>query len=68
MPGFTNYTVSLPQEAQEPESRKHYIEKMDFNSVQKIEVTMPDTPKEIAEIMEKLKQKMEENKNIPPTE
>jgi hypothetical protein len=65
MPGFTNYTVSLPQEAQEPESRKHYIENIDFFSVQSINVTMPETPKEISEILDKLKQKMEENKTPP---
>jgi hypothetical protein len=66
MPGFSNYTTSLPQEAQEPESRKHYIENLEFNSVQKVEVTMPETPKEISDILEKIAQKMEEQKQNPP--
>jgi hypothetical protein len=68
MPGFSNYSMSLPQEAIEPESRKHYIENLDFNSVQKIDVTMPDTPKEVAEILDKVKQRIEEAKNTPPKE
>jgi len=68
MPGFTNYSMSLPQEAIEPESRKHYIENLDFNSVQKIDVTMPDTPKEVEEILDKVKQRIEEAKNTPPKE
>jgi hypothetical protein len=34
--------------------------------VQKVEVTMPETPKEISDILEKIAQKMEENKQNPP--
>ena len=63
MPGFSNYTLSLPQEAQEPESRKHYIENLAFNSIQNVEVTMPETQKEISDILDKMKEKMDEIKN-----
>jgi hypothetical protein len=68
MPGFSNYNMSLPQEAEEPQSRKHYIENLEFNSIQKVDVTMPETPKEISEILEKIKESAEQRKNNPPTE
>ena len=45
------------------------LELNEFNSVQNVEVTMPDTPKEISDILDKIKQKMEETKNSqPPSE
>jgi hypothetical protein len=41
MPGFTNYTPSLPDEANEPITRKYYIENIDFNEVLKTPVSLP---------------------------
>lgn len=40
MPGFTNYVVSTPDEAEEPVTRKYYIENIDYKEVQKVEVTI----------------------------
>lgn len=39
MPGFSNYKQSNPDEANEPITRKYYIENMEFTDIQKIEVT-----------------------------
>lgn len=39
MPGFSNYKQSNPDEANEPITRKFYIENMDFTDVQEVEVT-----------------------------
>ena len=38
MPGFTNYIVSAPDEADEPVTRKYYIENIDYDSLQDVEV------------------------------
>lgn len=42
MPGFTNYQPSKPDEAQEPVTRRHYIENIDYNEVIKITVSLPE--------------------------
>ena len=42
MPGFTNYKPSEPDEAEEPITRKHYIENIDYNEITKVEVSLPD--------------------------
>ena len=40
MPGFTDYKPSEPDEAEEPITRKYYIENMDYEEIQKIPVTI----------------------------
>jgi len=42
MPGFTNYQHSAPDEANEPITRRYYIENMDFNEVLKTPITTPE--------------------------
>ena len=42
MPGFTNYKPSEPDEAEEPITRKHYIENIEYNEITKVEVSLPD--------------------------
>ena len=44
MPGFINYEHSEPDEANEPVTRRYYIEEMTDEEVTKIEVTVPDPP------------------------
>ena len=39
MPGFTDYKPSDPNEAEEPITRKYFIENIDYEEVQKIPVT-----------------------------
>jgi len=40
MPGFTNYIVSTPDEADEPITRKYYIENVDYEVIEKIPVKL----------------------------
>ena len=40
MPGFTDYKPSEPDEAEEPITRKYYIENMNYEEIQKIPVTI----------------------------
>jgi len=40
MPGFTNYIVSTPDEAEEPVTRKHYIENIDYGNIQELSVVV----------------------------
>lgn len=40
MPGFTNYTISVSDEAEEPVTRKYYIENINYNEVQDLDVTI----------------------------
>jgi len=44
MPGFTNYESSEPDEAEEPITRRYYIEQMTEEQVKAIEVNTPDPP------------------------
>ena len=44
MPGFTNYIVSTPDEAEEPVTRKYYIENMDYEDVKRVPVTIGEKP------------------------
>lgn len=44
MPGFSNYEQSKPDEAQQPVTRRHYIENIDFNKVVNIPVSLPPLP------------------------
>lgn len=71
MPGFSNYKTSEPKEAEEPQSRKHYIENIDFKSLSKVDVTLPEPPPEVVEIMKKLEEmkikKLEDLRNNRPT-
>jgi len=38
MPGFSNYGISTPDEAEEPVTRKYYIENIDYKEIQKMPV------------------------------
>lgn len=40
MPGFTNYTVSTSDEAEEPVTRKYYIENIDYETIKNIDVVI----------------------------
>jgi hypothetical protein len=40
MPGFTNYIVSTPDEAEEPVTRKYYIENIDYSSIENLDVVI----------------------------
>lgn len=42
MPGFTNYQPSKPDEANEPITRRYYIENMDYGLVASVPVTLPE--------------------------
>lgn len=42
MPGFTNYKPSNPDEANEPISRKYYIENIDYSQIVNISVSIPE--------------------------
>lgn len=42
MPGFTNYTPSKPDEANEPITRKYFIENIDYSEIAKIPVSLPE--------------------------
>ncbi len=49
MPGFINYEESEPDEANDPITRKYYIEQMTDDQVSKIVVNIPDPPEPKAE-------------------
>ena len=49
MPGFTDYSASDPDEAEEPVTRKYYIENVDYSVVDKMPVTTPEEPPKIDE-------------------
>lgn len=55
MPGFTDYIVSSPDEAEEPVTRKYYIENIEYEEVQKVSVVIGEEPenKEIPEELPK---------------
>ena len=42
MPGFTNYEQSKPDEANDPVTRRYYIENIDYNKVMEIPVSLPE--------------------------
>ena len=44
MPGFTNYEESKPDESEEPVTRRYYIEQMDSERVQEIDVQLHEVP------------------------
>jgi len=44
MPGFTNYEESEPDEAEEPVTRRYYIEQMDIEEISNTKVTLHNTP------------------------
>jgi hypothetical protein len=44
MPGFANYVVSDPDEAEEPVTRKYYIENLEYEVVQKVPVRIGEQP------------------------
>jgi len=45
MPGFSNYKESAPEESVAPVTRRAYIEKMKFEELNSVSVTMPEDPK-----------------------
>ena len=52
MPGFTDYTVSTSDEAEEPVTRKYYIENVDYDTIQNLDVVVGEqeqTPEEETE-------------------
>ena len=44
MPGFTNYEESEPDEAEEPVTRRYYIEQMDIEEIANTKVTLHNPP------------------------
>ena len=52
MPGFTNYLVSSSDEADEPVTRKYYIENVDYGEVQKVSVVIGEEPENPDENLE----------------
>ena len=44
MPGFTNYVTSAPDEANEPITRRYYVENLNFNDILKVKVTVFGAP------------------------
>jgi hypothetical protein len=44
MPGFTNYEESEPAEAEEPVTRRYYIEQMDITDISDTKVTLHNAP------------------------
>jgi hypothetical protein len=53
MPGFTNYQVSKPDEGVPPVTRRWYVEQMNYQDIDKVQVTTHEPP---------LKQPTTENK------
>ena len=49
MPGFTNYVISTPDEAEEPVTRKYYIENLDYELVQKVSVKIGEQEEQTEE-------------------
>jgi hypothetical protein len=54
MPGFTNYQPSTPDEEVEPVTRRYYIENINYDDLQKVSVTTPETPPNIKEMLDKV--------------
>ena len=54
MPGFTNYQPSTPDEAVEPVTRRYYIENIEYEDLQRVSVTTPETPPNIQEMLDKV--------------
>ena len=54
MPGFTNYSPSIPEEWKNPISRKKYIESMRTKDVSKVDITINDIPVSVLEILKQL--------------
>ena len=44
MPGFSNYEKSDPDEANEPVTRRYYIEEMTEDRIKKVDVSLHETP------------------------
>lgn len=53
MPGFTNYDPSKPDEAEEPVTRRYYIENIDYKDLEKVSVTTPETPPDVQKMLDK---------------
>ena len=46
MPGFTNYVLSTDDEAEEPVTRKYYIENIEYKEISKIDVAIGEKTEE----------------------
>jgi hypothetical protein len=57
MPGFSNYVVSDSDEAEEPVTRKYYIENIEYSEVQKTPITIGE------EIIEKTQEESPKDKS-----
>jgi|DEB0MinimDraft_4_1074332.scaffolds.fasta_scaffold00074_24 hypothetical protein len=55
MPGFTNYEASDPDEANEPVTRRYYIEQIPYEKMEEVPVSMPEMPEELRKLLEKEK-------------
>lgn len=44
MPGFTNYEESESDESEDPVTRRYYIEQMDSDMIEKLNVSLPEAP------------------------
>jgi len=44
MPGFTNYEESEPDEAEDPVTRRYYIEQLEPERIKNIKVSLPEPP------------------------
>ena len=63
-PGFTNYRPSHSSEAEEPVSRKHYMENISYKDLEKVPVTTPEMSEEQKRLQEEtLKKRKEAMKN-----
>jgi len=65
MPGFTNYVVSTPDEAEEPVTRKYYIENIDYSDVQKVSVVIGEEA-ELEEVSKIIKENQEKEPEETP--
>jgi hypothetical protein len=54
MPGFTNYQPSTPDEAIDPITRRYYIENIEYEDLQKVAITTPETPPDIQAMLDKV--------------
>lgn len=64
MPGFTNYEPSSPIEMKDSNSRKNYIENINFDCLENVNITTPEIPQQISEMFDKIIE-AQKNKNQP---
>ena len=68
MPGFSNYVESAPEEGLEPVTRRYFVENVNEDEINKVNVNVYEVPKEIldkensvptTEVSDKVREKME---------